>query len=230
MKTKHSLVNLYRGKVNNRNGFNSAIDKQPINSSIYLSLQGLAGDECADKIHHGGPDRALHQYPLEHYDYWFEKYDNKTDWLAPGMGENISANGMTEDTVCIGDTFVWGDAIIEVSQPRSPCFKLNKQWDIDTMSIDMQESGRCGWLYRVIQPGLVSVNDSLILSDRVLNAMTVREVCDIFFSDPLNRDKLLKLKQQAKLSVSWKEKVIQRLEKNTLENWQFRLFGLPKTT
>jgi MOSC domain-containing protein YiiM len=229
MKTQHSLANLYRGKVNNRNGFDTAIDKQPINSSIYLSLQGLAGDECADKRHHGGPDRALHQYPLEHYDYWLEKYGNKSEWLAPGMGENISVHGMTENTVCIGDTYFWGDAIIEVSQPRSPCFKLNRQWGIDTMSIDMQESGRCGWLYRVIQPGLVSVNDSLILSDRILNAMTVREVCEMFFGDPLNRDKLLKLKQQAKLSVSWQEKVIQRLESNTVENWQFRLFGLPKT-
>ena len=230
MEVKHYLTNLYCGKVTKCYGFDTAIDKQSISNSIYLSQQGLVGDECADKNHHGGADRALHQYPLEHYDFWLKKHADKAAWVAPGMGENISVKGMTESTVYIGDIYVWGDAIIEVSQPRSPCFKLNKRWKIDTMSIDMQESGHCGWLYRVIQSGMVSVNDPLILSNRVSNAMTVREVCEVFFGDPLNRDKLLKLRQQAKLSVSWSEKVNQRLKKHTVENWQLRLYGSLRNT
>lgn len=225
MASKYYLTNLYRGKVTNCYGFNTAIDKQSTNSSIYLSQQGLIEDECADKVHHGGAERALHQYPLEHYNFWLNKYPDKAQWIAPAMGENISSNGMTESTVCIGDTYFWGDAIIEVSQPRSPCFKLNKRWRIDTLSIDMQKNARCGWFYRVIQPGVVSINDPLIFTNRVSNAMTVREVCEIFFGDPLHKNKLLKLGQQGKLSKSWKEKVNQRLKNHTVENWQLRLFG-----
>ena len=229
MKRKHYLANIYCGKVAQKYGIETAIDKQPASTSLYLSVEGLAGDECADKHYHGGLDRALHQYPLEHYAYWQEKYANravdKANWQAPGMGENLSSIGMTEDTVCVGDRYQWGEAIIEVSQPRSPCFKLNKRWDIETFSVDMQELSRCGWLYRVIRPGMVNVDEPLELIARVSNAMTIREVCKAFFGDPLNEDGLLQLRQQSTLSDSWMDKVSQRLATKKVENWSFRLLG-----
>ncbi|WP_372743316.1 MOSC domain-containing protein, partial [Neptunomonas sp.] len=137
--------------------------------------------------------------------------------------------GMTEDTVCLGDRYQWGEAIIEVSQPRSPCFKLNKRWGIEKFSVEMQALSLCGWLYRVIQPGVVSVNQPLVLLERVPDAMTVREICEIFFADPLNKEGLLTLKQQSKLSSNWVAKVILRLETNEVENWSFRLLGACRT-
>ena len=123
-------------KVVLRYGIETAIDKEPVVGCLHLSLTGLVGDECADKEHHGGLERALHQYPAEHYLYWQQKYgadyiENMHDHIA-GMGENISSLGMTEEFVCLGDRYQWGEAIIEVSQPRSPCFKLNKRWGIET--------------------------------------------------------------------------------------------------
>ncbi len=235
MKSKHYLKNIYCGKVANRYGMETAIDKSPMQSSVYLSLEGLAGDECGDKIHHGGLERALHQYPAEHYIYWQEKYADifngkhdksklaKVSWQAAGMGENLSSTGMTEQTVCLGDRYQWGEAIIEVSQPRSPCFKLNQRWGIDSLSVDMQEVSRCGWLYRVIKPGIVSVDEPLELISRVKNAMTIHAVCESFFGKPLNHEGLLKLQQQDKLSGSWMDKVVQRLATNKVENWNFRL-------
>ena len=123
----HYLANIYRGKVAQRYTMETGIDKYPVEQSLYLDFEGLAGDQCADQRHHGGPERALHQYPLEHYSYWQQKYGKDIDWQAPGMGENLSCDGMSEDTVCLGDRYQWGEAIIEVSQPRSPCFKLNKR-------------------------------------------------------------------------------------------------------
>lgn len=222
---KNYLNSIYRGKVEHRYGFDTAINKSPIEKSLYLFLEGLEGDQCADSHHHGGVERALHQYPLEHYAYWKEKYGGDIHWGAPGMGENLSSEGMTEETVCLGDRYQWGDAIIEVSQPRSPCFKLNKRWEVENFSVDMQEISRCGWLYRVIQPGMVSADEPLELIERVPNAMTLREVCDVFFGDPLNNEGLLKLKQQSKLSDSWMMKVIARIETNEVENWNFRLLG-----
>ncbi|UTV29589.1 MOSC domain-containing protein [Photobacterium atrarenae] len=216
---------VFRGKVAHRYGMDTAIDKMPTTERIYLSETGLAGDECAEKRFHGGTERALHQYPAEHYAYWREKYGIEKNWQAPGMGENLSTEGMTEDTVCLGDRYQWGEAIIEVSQPRSPCFKLNQRWNIEKFSVDMQDISRCGWLYRVIQPGYVSVSDPLKLIAREPNTMTLREVCDIYFGDPLNRDALLRLKAQSKLSQSWTRTLDKRLETNELENWNFRLLG-----
>ncbi|MEC6906744.1 MOSC domain-containing protein [Photobacterium piscicola] len=224
--TKENYLNsIYRGNVEFCYGLQTAINKSLAKGRLYLSLEGLEGDECADLRHHGGVERALHHYPLEHYVYWKQKYNIDIDWVAPGMGENLSSNGMTEETVCLGDLYQWGEAVIEVSQPRSPCFKLNKRWGIDDFSMDMQELSRCGWLYRVIQAGMVSVDDPLVLISQEPNAMTLREVCDIFFGDPLNKEGLLKLKQQRKLSDSWASKVIARLENNEVERWDFRLLG-----
>ncbi|KGJ90978.1 MOSC domain-containing protein [Colwellia psychrerythraea] len=233
MKSKHYLTNIYCGKVAQRYGMETAIDKQVVEGPVYLSLEGLAGDECGDKIHHGGVERALHQYPAEHYAYWQKKYQKAFDennveqvnWQAAGMGENLSSLSMTEETVCLGDRYQWGEAIIEVSQPRSPCFQLNKRWGIENLSVDMQEVSRCGWLYRVIQPGMVSVDEPLQLINRVTNAMTIKAVCDAFFNDPLNKEGLLQLQNQSTLSDTWMDRVLHRIETNEVESWNFRLFG-----
>ncbi|SFG00656.1 MOSC domain-containing protein [Neptunomonas qingdaonensis] len=225
MHNQHYLNSVYCGQVAQRYGLETAMDKTRVDKKLYLSDMGLEGDQCADQRYHGGLERALHQYPLEHYAYWRKKYGTDNPWQAPGMGENLSSEGMTEDTVCLGDRYQWGEAIIEVSQPRSPCFKLNKRWGIDKFSVEMQALSLCGWLYRVIQPGVVSVNQPLVLLKRVPDAMTVREVCEIFFADPLNKEGLLTLKKQSKLSSSWMAKVILRLETNEVENWSFRLLG-----
>lgn len=225
MNKKQYLDALFQGKIKPFFGFETAIDKSPIEGRVYLSLEGLAGDECADKRHHGGVERALHQYPGEHYLRWAKHYPRVMNWQAPGMGENISAQGMTEDNVCIGDRYRWGEAIIEVSQPRSPCHKLNKRWGIADFSVQMQKLSCCGWFYRVITPGMVSSEEPLQLIERLPNAMTVRQVCELYFGSPLDKEGLLKLQQQTKLSQSWRSIVEQRLATGEVENWRFRLLG-----
>ena len=222
---KHYLNGVFQGKVKHYCGMQTAMEKSLVDQDILLSFDGLEGDECADTKNHGGPDRALHQYPKEHYSYWQEKYDLDVNWQEAGMGENLSSTGMTEDNVCIGDRYRWGEAIIEVSQPRSPCFKLNKRWGVENFSVHMQEISRCGWLYRVIQPGVVNVNHPLELIERVPDALTVKQACDIYFGSPLELNGLLKLKAQQRLADSWMKKVIQRLETGKVENWNFRLLG-----
>ncbi len=237
-------LGVFIGQVEEKYGLQTAIDKKPVSERIFLSETGLVGDECADNKHHGGPERALHQYPVEHYAYWLDKYGQAVnsstpddsgngdaaettthDWSAPGMGENISSRGMLENNVCIGDQYQWGEAIIEVSQPRSPCFKLNRRWQVENFSVDMQEISRCGWLYRVIQTGYINPEDSLILIQRPDNAMTIEQVCEIFFGDPLNQQGLEQLRELKALSNSWSSKVEQRLEQGIVENWNFRLLG-----
>jgi MOSC domain-containing protein YiiM len=215
---------LFFGKVKQRYGLNTAIDKTPIADGVFLTVLGFEGDECADPKHHGGVERAVHHYPAEHYAYWTQQYSGR-DWKAPGMGENISTLGMTEDTVCIGDRYQWGEAIVEVSQPRSPCYKLNKRWQVDNLSVEMQNISRCGWLYRVIQPGFVRNDDPLVLIQQAEKPLTIKQVCDMFFGDPLNPEHLAELEQCMALSTSWREKVLLRIETGTVENWNFRLLG-----
>jgi len=229
MKSIHHLTNVYCGKIVQQYGIETAMDKSSMTNSLYLSVEGLAGDDYGDKEHHGGPDRALHQYPAEHYVYWQEKYGaayiEKVKENIAGMGENLSSVGMTEESVFLGDRYQWGEAVIEVSQPRSPCCNLNKRWGIDNFAVDMQAVSRCGWLYRVIKPGKVSVEQPLELISRLDNAMSIKAVCAIYFGDPLNTEKLRVLKQQTTLADSWMDKIEQRLTTNKVEDWNFRLFG-----
>ncbi|WP_430520710.1 MOSC domain-containing protein [Aliivibrio sp.] len=217
---------IFVGKVEQVFGLTSAINKHQTSSSLYLSEQGLEGDECAELKFHGGAERALHHYPAEHYLFWQIKYsESVSKWAAPGMGENISTLGMNEENVCIGDQYQWGEAIIEVSQPRSPCYKLNQRWDVADVSTSMQQLSRCGWLYRVIKSGMVDSNSRLTLITREENALTVKQVCDIFFGDPLNKEALLSLQAINKLSINWQRTIQTRLTSGKLENWNFRLLG-----
>ncbi|MBV7298101.1 MOSC domain-containing protein [Enterovibrio paralichthyis] len=202
----------------------TAMGKSRIEEPLFLSAVGLEGDECAETRFHGGEERALHQYPAEHYLHWQTRFGIQT-WQAPGMGENISTLGMLETTVCIGDVYQWGEAVIQISQPRSPCYKLDKRWQVEGFAQRMQDSARCGWLYRVLTPGFVSVHEPLVLIERPANAVTVKETSDIFFVDPLNPQGLERLAMQTALSESWRGKVLQRIETGVVENWQHRLTG-----
>lgn len=224
---KHKILGVYQGTVKQNFGMKTAIEKSLVKGDACLTFQGLKGDECAEIRFHGGPERALHQYPSEHYTYWRKHFGEHHQWQAPGVGENISSEGMLESNVCIGDCYRWGTAIIEVSQPRSPCFKLNKRWNINGFAENMQSNGRCGWLYRVIKPGIVNRSLPLELIERVNNAMTVHDVSDIFFNQPLSATGLKKLASQERLSKSWMTKVTARLASNEVENWHFRLNGKP---
>ncbi|WP_286239141.1 MOSC domain-containing protein [Neptuniibacter halophilus] len=224
-----ALLGVYRGAVTQRYGLQTAIAKCPVDTPVYLSELGLEGDQCADLRHHGGLDRALHHYPREHYAFWQQQCPESGHWQAPGMGENLSTLGMTEATVCLGDRLRWGDAEIEVSQPRSPCFKLNRRWQVADFAAQMQRSGRCGWLYRVVKPGRVSISEPLVLIDRLAQAMTVAQVCQIYFGDPLQEQGLRQLLSQSALAASWREKIEQRLQTGQVEPWHFRLQGPPES-
>jgi MOSC domain-containing protein YiiM len=169
---------------------------------------------------------GINQYPQEHYIYWQQYYlSNNVPWQAPGMGENLSTLGMTEENVHIGDQYQLGDAIIEVSQPRSPCFKVNRKWGQTDLSMKMQMLSKCGWLYRVIKPGLLPLNTTMTMIRRDENSLSIKAVCDIYFGDPLNKHGLNRLLKLNKLSPSWQEKVITRLATGKVENWDFRLKG-----
>ena len=145
----------------------SAIGKLPVVHAVAVGSMGLAGDEQADRTVHGGIDKAVHHYPADHYDWWREHLGNPALLDAPGaFGENISTTGLDETNVCLGDRFRLGTALVEVSQARQPCWKLDHRFGIKGVMAQVVKTRRTGWYYRVIEAGQVSAGDSLELVQR----------------------------------------------------------------
>lgn len=204
---------------------NSAIYKRQVDGLLSLGQLGLEGDEQAEARFHGGPDRALCHYPAEHYQFWINAYPEiEALFTPPAFGENISTLGMTEDNVFIGDIFAWGDARIQVTQPRSPCYKLNGLTGVENFAQMMQENGRCGWLYRVIKTGSVSAETSIKLLSRNSD-VSVQEAIMIAFHAPFDEELYQRLLGAAGLSASWSLTMQNRLEHHRIEEFSHRLFG-----
>ncbi|MBK5933956.1 MOSC domain-containing protein [Rhodovulum imhoffii] len=124
----------------------SGIDKTPVTRPLALGLEGFEGDEQADRRVHGGVEKAVHHYPFEHYATWRKELGDLAPLTPPGaFGENLSSTGLTETTVAVGDIFRLGGALLQVSQGRQPCWKLNLRFDVPDMAQRVQKSGRTGW-------------------------------------------------------------------------------------
>ncbi|WP_194953705.1 MOSC domain-containing protein [Sphingopyxis solisilvae] len=145
----------------------SAIDKRPVADSVAVDAMGLAGDEQADRTVHGGIDKAIHHYPADHYDWWRGQLNDHALLDAPGaFGENISTTGLDEKNVCLGDRFRLGSALVEVSQARQPCWKLDHRFAAKGVMAAVVKTQRTGWYYRVLEPGTVRAGNDLDLVER----------------------------------------------------------------
>lgn len=165
----------------------SAIDKRPLAGTVAIRSFGLAGDMVADTEHHGGPDMAVHHYPRDHYaewDAWLGGHDLLSRPAA--FGENIVAEGLTEDAVHIGDRFRLGSALLEVSQPRKPCWKIEHHFGRKGMVARIVKQHNCGWYYRVIEEGEAQAGDTL---ERVEKGHVQWSVAHVFakFYDPAHK-------------------------------------------
>ena len=152
----------------------SAIAKLPVSGPVAVGPLGLAGDAQADLAVHGGVDKAIHHYPLDHYDWWRgELGDHPLLAAAGGFGENISTQGLTEHEACLGDRFRLGTALVELSQGRQPCWKLGHRFGRAAVTGMVVTSRRSGWYYRVLEPGHVAAGDRLELLERRLPQWSV---------------------------------------------------------
>lgn len=138
----------------------SAIGKVSTAGPVRVGWLGLEGDAQADLVHHGGHDKAVHLFPQDHYPWWREALDDHPLLGAVGaFGENLATRGATETLLCLGDRFTLGTALLEISQGRQPCFKLNHRFGRkDALALAM-ESGRTGVYFRVIREGEIRAGD-----------------------------------------------------------------------
>lgn len=219
-------VDVFTGKIRDYDGSRpSAIAKLQVEGELLLTELGIAGDEQAEKSYHGGTDRALCHYPREHYVHWAQMFPEQAAlFCAPAFGENLSTEGLTEQNVFIGDIFRWGDTLIQVTQPRSPCFKLNFHFGISDISAQMQDSGRVGWLYRVVAAGKVSAEAPLELLSRVSD-VSVYDAAAIAWFQPFDDEQYHRLLSVAGLSASWTRTIQNRRTHGKIEDQSRRLWG-----
>lgn len=145
----------------------SAIVKQPVLEAIELGPLGFAGNKVADPLHHGGRDKAVHLYPIEHYSFWKEKYPGLDILNRPGaFGENLSCSGLTEDKLCLGDIFRLGEALIECSHARQPCWKLNHHFGHPDVLKTVVKTAKSGSYFRVLELGKVRAGDRMVQQER----------------------------------------------------------------
>lgn len=211
--TVFALLSLRAGSIRplGEEGLPSAIHKLPIGRPLAVTRLGLAGDQQADRIHHGGPDKALHHYPAEHYPAWREQFPHRPAFELGGFGENLSTLGLTEDDVCLGDIFRLGGAVIQVSQGRSPCRKLNLRFAVPDMLERVRDSGRTGWYYRVLEEGMAGPGDMLIHLDRPLPEWPVARLFRTLFADGAKWAELEELAGLPLLAVGWRARASQWL-------------------
>lgn len=203
----------------------SAIDKRPVSGAVAVQELGLAGDEQGDLRVHGGPDKAVHQYALEHYPAWRAQLGALPVLAAPGaFGENLASTGVTEADLCWGDILRIGTVVLQVSQTRQPCWKLNQRFGHVQMARSVQDSGRTGWYYRVLETGQLQAGDAMLLVQRPHPQWPLSRVLELLYRRAADVE-LLRSFAQLRLPPSWQRLVQARLDSGELEDWQRRLQG-----
>ena len=143
----------------------TGIFKKPVEGAVKVVKHTLVGDEQGDLGVHGGPNKAVYAYAFEHYDWWAQNWPNME--FGPGVfGENLTTRGLDENTVCVGDVFQVGGAVLQAVQPRSPCFKLGVKFNDQNIVKKFTQSGRWGIYFRVVQEGFIQKGDAIKVVSR----------------------------------------------------------------
>ncbi|MCR9494142.1 MOSC domain-containing protein [Vibrio diabolicus] len=206
-------------------GAQSAINKQVLPERQHATELGFTSDEQGDPRFHGGIQKALHIYPSEHYPIWQQELGERTIFQSAGsFGENISSKGVTESTICLKDKIRIGSTLLEVSQGRMPCWKLNVRFDQHDMARRLQDTLRTGWYFRVLEEGDIGAGDEIILCERPYPEWPLARIMGAVFTGCLDREELSKL-SELPLVESWGKLVERRLETGEVEDWEMRLVG-----
>ncbi len=187
----------------------TGIFKKAVDEKIFLDELGFRGDGVGDTRIHGGKDLAVCAYFVDHFPYWQVELDRV---LKPGaFGENLSLSGINETQINIGDIFRLGEAEIEVSQPRQPCHKLNKVFNLQAMACKLQTTGYTGCYFRVKKTGWVKPESEFERIQEGLGRISIEMVNVLMFKEKKNLDLLKKVTSLQALSIEWREKFQKRL-------------------
>lgn len=188
----------------------SAIVKQPVEGAVHMGHLGFAGDEQADQKHHGGPYKAVCIYSYDRYAYWEKELGRN---LGPSaFGENLTVEGLDESNVQIGDIYRVGGALVQVVQPRIPCYKVNRKFGDDSMVERMTSTGFTGFYLKVLEEGPVQAGDRFERVERNAGAPTILRANQILYHESKNREALELLVNVPDLAPAWLKAVQTRLD------------------
>jgi len=182
----------------------SSFYKEPVEGPVWLGQTNLAGDGQADLENHGGADKAVLAYAGAHYPAWRMEL-NRPDLPYGAFAENFTIAGLTEESVCIGDIYTIGDARVQVSQPRQPCWKIARRWRIKDLTARVRETGRTGWYVRVLAEGYVEAGQPVILLERPFPRWTIAQATEIMHRRHDDPDAAAELAASPLLSPVWRE-------------------------
>ena len=191
--------------------FQTGIFKTSVQGPVMLRATNLDGDRQADLTVHGGPEKAVYSYPSEHYPAWQTELEEPH--LPPGsFGENFTTEGMAEAEVSIGDRYRIGSALVQVTTPRLPCFKLEAKFKREDIIKRFVQNGRCGFYFSVIDEGEVAAGNEITLIERELQTLSVADVNRLYTSAAPDREKLKRAIDVKHLPQSWRDRFCARLE------------------
>lgn len=212
---KATLMSLHIGKpawiAHGSKQVLSGIFKKASKETHFLSMNGLEGDGQGDTIHHGGVDKAVCVYFQPRYSYWEHLFDR----LFPhgSFGENFTLSNWTEENLCIGDIVEAGEAVLQVSQPRQPCYKLGLRNELPSLPMQAQQTGYTGFYFRVLKEGHIRAGESLIIAERHSARKSIAEANRVMYIDKEDVRAIQELLQVQELSASWREQLEGRLVK-----------------
>ncbi len=197
--------------------------KTQVTGPVNLGITKLAGDGQADLRHHGGLEKAVCVYPHSRYAYWEERLERPLSTGA--FGENFTVSHQDEDSVCIGDVYAVGEALVQVSQPRSPCWKLARRWRVKALSLWVQQTGFTGWYFRVLQAGHVEAGQELLLQERPSPEWTITRTNQIRYDRAAKHQDLVALAACEGLTEGWRERFMRRATQGGFSEETERLVG-----
>ena len=189
----------------------TGICKQPVTGPLILRKSGFENDGVGDLKHHGGSDKAVCVYSLDHYPYWEDVLGIKLP--AAAFGENLTVSDLNEDDICIGDIFLLGTACVQVSQPRQPCATLAARYGRNDMVKLVAESGHTGFYFRVLEEGVVKKGAELIFKERDARSVSVAFANRVYHHDRNNCEGIERVLAVPALSASWQKSFQELKEK-----------------
>jgi MOSC domain-containing protein YiiM len=187
-----------------RRTVSTGIFNEPVTGRIMARRENLDGDRQADLTVHGGPEKAIYAYPVEHYDFWRTELP-EVDFKWGQFGENFTISGLSEESLNIGDQFRIGSAVVMVTQPRLPCYKLTVKFNRDDMLKRFLASGRTGFYFSVRQEGEVGAGDEVIELSRDGNNVTVADIVRLYLRKSDDPGLLARAAQLEPLPESWRK-------------------------
>jgi len=189
----------------------TSIYKERVEGSVKVSKTNLEGDKQADLTVHGGVDKAVYAYPIEHYDFWKETRRDLD--FEPGIfGESLSVSGLDEQ-VCVGDTFKIGEVVLSVTSPRMPCFKLGIKMKDPSIIKDFMQAERNGFYFKVLEEGSIASGDKIEKLSEDGHGLTIAEVIQLYTIKKQDEELLQKAVDSPSLPADWKDYFEVRLRK-----------------